>query len=108
MGRSVAVVVAKCDLSHAFGCHAQFPKWRLRGMKSLLSGRTTPDQLPALVAAEYRSAKWIILGNRRLKVLQELEPRWPSLKTRVNVHDMSRSFFNFVLEKIPFSNKSSK
>ena len=56
-----------------------------------MSGRTTPDQLPALVAAEYRGAKWIIFGNRRLKVLQELEPRWPSLKARVIVHDMPNS-----------------
>ena len=49
---------------------------------------TTLKQLPAMVATEYRGSKWIVFGNRRLKVLQELESRWPSLKARVIVQDM--------------------
>ena len=40
------------------------------------------------MVARHRGTLWIVFGNRRLKILKELEPHWLGIKVYVIVHDL--------------------
>ena len=57
-------------------------------VEKLVNGRVKSDDLPALVAANYKGKKYVVCGNRRLKCYKDALEAGHDCQFKVIVHDM--------------------